>query len=85
MQRELSETLNVPVDLVSDGGLKNERLRQYVFQDLKLILSDGLDSLNNNYEKSYNTELHGDTQSCTEEIRRKSSVQLRVSPCNSVL
>jgi predicted nucleotidyltransferase len=37
MQRELSETLDVKVDLVSEGGLKNERLRQYVFQDLKLI------------------------------------------------
>lgn len=37
MQRELSELLNVTVDLVSDGGLKNERMRQYVFRDLKLI------------------------------------------------
>lgn len=37
MQRELSEVLGVTVDLVSDGGLKNERMRQYVFRDLKLI------------------------------------------------
>ena len=37
MQRELSEMLGVTVDLVSDGGLKNERMRQYVFRDLKLI------------------------------------------------
>lgn len=37
MQRELSELLNLTVDLVSDGGLKNERMRQYVFRDLKLI------------------------------------------------
>ena len=37
MQRELSEMLDVTVDLVSEGGLKNERLWQYVFQDLKLI------------------------------------------------
>jgi len=37
MQRELSEMLNVPVDLVSEGGLKNERLREYVFRDLKLL------------------------------------------------
>lgn len=37
MQRELSELLSVPVDLVSDGGLKNERMREYVLQDLKLI------------------------------------------------
>lgn len=37
MQRELSEMLDATVDLVSDGGLKNERMRQYVFCDLKLI------------------------------------------------
>lgn len=37
MQRELSEMLDITVDLVSEGGLKNERMRQYVFQDLKLI------------------------------------------------
>lgn len=37
MQRELSEMLDLTVDLVSEGGLKNERMRQYVFKDLKLI------------------------------------------------
>lgn len=37
MQRELSEMLDVTVDLVSEGGLKNERLRHYIFQDLKVI------------------------------------------------
>lgn len=37
MQRELSENLNITVDLVSEGGLKNERLRTYIFQDLKVI------------------------------------------------
>lgn len=37
MQRELSEMLNLTVDLVSEGGLKNERMRNYIFQDLKLI------------------------------------------------
>ena len=37
MQRELSELLDVTVDLVSEGGLKNERMRQYVFRDLKVI------------------------------------------------
>ena len=37
MQRELSELLGITVDLVSEGGLKNERMRQYVFRDLKLI------------------------------------------------
>jgi uncharacterized protein len=37
MQRELSEMLNLTVDLVSEGGLKNERLRNYIFQDLTFI------------------------------------------------
>jgi uncharacterized protein len=37
MQRELSEMLGLTVDLVSEGGLKNERMRHYVFRDLKLI------------------------------------------------
>lgn len=37
MQRELSEMLDLTVDLVSDSGLKNERMRQHVFRDLKLI------------------------------------------------
>ncbi|WP_019989357.1 nucleotidyltransferase family protein [Rudanella lutea] len=37
MQREMSELLNIPVDLVSEGALKNERMRQYVFQDLKIL------------------------------------------------
>lgn len=37
MQRELSEMLNVPVDLVSEGGLKNDQLRKHIFRDLKLL------------------------------------------------
>lgn len=37
MERELSDALNVKVDLVSEGGLTDEVLRQYVFQDLKVI------------------------------------------------
>ena len=39
MERELSEILNVKVDLVSEGGLKNERMRKRVLSDLKLISS----------------------------------------------
>ncbi len=39
MERELSESLKIRVDLVSEGGVKNERLRQYIFHDLKLITS----------------------------------------------
>ncbi|RYF71694.1 MAG: hypothetical protein EOO39_13475 [Cytophagaceae bacterium] len=38
MERELSEMLNMTVDLTSEGGLKNERMRKHIFQDLKLIL-----------------------------------------------
>ncbi|AQG80912.1 nucleotidyltransferase family protein [Spirosoma montaniterrae] len=37
MQRELSEMLDLTVDLVSENGIKNKRMRQNIFQDLKLI------------------------------------------------
>jgi predicted nucleotidyltransferase len=37
IERELSELLGLKVDLVSDGGLKNERMRKRVLNDLKLI------------------------------------------------
>lgn len=37
VERELSELLRVRVDLVTEGALKNERLRRAVFRDLKLI------------------------------------------------
>ncbi len=39
MERELSEMLDLKVDLVSEGGLKNERMRKRVLGDLKLISS----------------------------------------------
>lgn len=39
MERELSELLDMKVDLVSEGGLKNERMRKRVLSDLKLISS----------------------------------------------
>ncbi len=39
MERELSEMLDLKVDLVSEGGLKNERMRKRVLSDLKLISS----------------------------------------------
>ena len=39
MERELSELLGLKVDLVSEGGLKNERMRKRVLGDLKLIQS----------------------------------------------
>ncbi|UFH54567.1 nucleotidyltransferase family protein [Spirosoma sp. KNUC1025] len=37
MERELSETLNIKVDLVSENALQNERLKQYVLKDLQEI------------------------------------------------
>lgn len=39
MERELSELLDLRVDLVSEGGLKNERMRKRVLGDLKIISS----------------------------------------------
>lgn len=37
IEHELSEVLEVKVDLVSEGGLTNELLKQYIFRDLKVI------------------------------------------------
>lgn len=37
MERELSELLGVKVDLVSDGAIKNKKLRNYIEADLKII------------------------------------------------
>jgi predicted nucleotidyltransferase len=37
MERELSELLGVKVDLVSDGAIKNQKLRNYIEADLKII------------------------------------------------
>lgn len=37
IERELSELLGVKVDLVSDGAIKNQKLRNYIEADLKII------------------------------------------------
>ena len=37
IERELSELLGVKVDLVSDGAIKNKKLRNYIEADLKII------------------------------------------------
>ncbi len=37
IERELSELLEVKVDLVSDGAIKNQKLRKYIEADLKII------------------------------------------------
>jgi len=37
IERELSELLGIKVDLVSDGAIKNQKLRDYIEADLKII------------------------------------------------
>jgi uncharacterized protein len=39
MQRELSEKLNMKIDLVTKGALKNKTLIDYINKDLKVIYS----------------------------------------------
>jgi len=37
IERDLSELLEIKVDLVSDGAIKNPKLRNYIEADLKII------------------------------------------------
>jgi predicted nucleotidyltransferase len=37
IERELSELLGVKVDLVSEGAVKNQKLRNYIEADLQII------------------------------------------------
>jgi uncharacterized protein len=37
IEQELSDLLKVKVDLVTEGALKNERLKSYISRDLKMI------------------------------------------------
>jgi len=37
IERELSELLGIKVDLVTDGAIKNQKLRNYIENDLKII------------------------------------------------
>lgn len=37
IERDLSELLGVKVDLVSDGAIKNKKLRKYIEDDLQII------------------------------------------------
>jgi len=37
IENELSELLGLKVDLVTDGAIKNERIRQSIQQDLQII------------------------------------------------
>ena len=37
IERELSEILGRKVDLVTEASLKNKRLKEYIYEDLKII------------------------------------------------
>ncbi len=37
IQRELSQILGKDVDLVTEASVKNERLKKYIYNDLKII------------------------------------------------
>jgi predicted nucleotidyltransferase len=37
IHRELSQILGKEVDLVTESSLKNERLKKYIYDDLKII------------------------------------------------
>ena len=41
MERELTELLGVKVDLVTEGAVKNPKLRNYIEADLKIIFQAG--------------------------------------------
>lgn len=40
IHRELSNLLGIKVDLVTEGALKNEKLKDYIYQDLQMILDE---------------------------------------------
>lgn len=40
IHRELSNLLGIKVDIVTEGALKNEKLRKYIYQDLQLIMNE---------------------------------------------
>ena len=40
MHRELSNLLGIKVDLLTEGALKNEKLKKYIYQDLQLIVNE---------------------------------------------
>ena len=39
IEQDLSDILHIKVDLVTEGALKNERLKEYIFKDLQVIYS----------------------------------------------
>lgn len=41
MERELKSVLNMKVDLVENESITNQRLREYILKDLKIIYAKG--------------------------------------------
>jgi len=41
IENELSEKLGIKVDLVTDGAIQNKKLKEYINQDLILIMDNG--------------------------------------------
>ncbi len=39
LEQQLSEALGIPVDLVTEQGIRNQRLRDYINKDLIIIYS----------------------------------------------
>ena len=37
IERELSELLGIKVDLLTEGALKNQKLRSYIMRDIQII------------------------------------------------
>jgi len=37
IERELTELIGIKVDLVTENSLKNEKLKKYIYKDLKII------------------------------------------------
>jgi predicted nucleotidyltransferase len=40
IHQELSDLLGIKVDVVTEGALKNETLKKYIYQDLQMILNE---------------------------------------------
>jgi predicted nucleotidyltransferase len=40
IHQELLDLLGIKVDVVTEGALKNETLKKYIYQDLQVILNE---------------------------------------------
>ncbi len=39
LEQQISEAIGIPVDLVTEQGIRNQRLREFIFKDLIIIYS----------------------------------------------